>query len=133
MVRRKGIWGLIAPFSLVEKSYKNGEHQLTILDLSTLGASNMDQEMQKEEWHLDKKVPIGIIIALIIQTIAFFTVATAWKTTVDNRIGRLEEIVANNSNQGERIIILEQQLKFIVESLNRIEQKLDIVEQSKPK
>jgi hypothetical protein len=117
----------------VEKSYKNGEHQLTILDLSTLGASNMDQAMQKEEWHLDKKVPIGIIIALVIQTIAFFTVATAWKTTVDNRIGRLEEIVANNSNQGERIIILEQQLKFIVESLNRIEQKLDIVEQSKPK
>ena len=93
----------------------------------------MDHVMQREEWHLDKKVPIGIIVALVIQTIGFFTVATAWKTTVDSRIGRLEEIISSNSNQGERIIILEQQLKFIVESLNRIEQKLDIVEQGKPK
>lgn len=93
----------------------------------------MEQVMQKEEWHLDKKVPIGIIVALILQTVAFFTVATAWKTTVDNRIGRLEEIASNNSNQSERIIILEQQLKFIVESLSRIEQKLDIVEQGAAK
>lgn len=89
--------------------------------------------MQKEEWHLDKKVPLGIIIALILQTITFFIIATAWKSSVDNRIGRLEEIANNNSNQSERIIVLEQQLKFILESLNRIEQKLNIVEQGKTK
>lgn len=93
----------------------------------------MDQVMQKEEWHLDKKVPLGIIIALILQTITFFIIATAWKSSVDNRIGRLEEIANNNSNQSERIIVLEQQLKFILESLNRIEQKLNIVEQGKTK
>lgn len=91
----------------------------------------MDQVMQKEEWHLDKKVPLGIIIALVLQTFAFLTMATAWKTAVEGRIARLEEIAANNSNQSERIVILEQQLKFIVESLNRIEQKLDAAEQSK--
>ena len=93
----------------------------------------MDQVMQKEEWHLDKKVPLGIIIALILQTITFFIIATAWKSSVDNRIGRLEEIANNNSNQSERIIVLEQQLKFILESLNRLEQKLNIVEQGKTK
>ena len=93
----------------------------------------VDYAMQKEEWHLDKKVPIGIIIALAVQTVSFLTVATAWKTSVDGRISRLEEIAASNSNQTERIIVLEQQLKFIVESLNRIEQKLNIVEQGKPK
>jgi len=93
----------------------------------------VDYAMQKEEWHLDKKVPIGIIIALAVQTVSFLTVATAWKTSVDGRISRLEEIAASNSNQTERIIVLEQQLKFIVESLNRIEQKLNIVEQGNTK
>lgn len=93
----------------------------------------MVQAEQREEWHLDKKVPLGIIIALIIQTVTVFTIATAWKTSVDSRIGRLEEIISTNSNQGERIIILEQQLKFILESLSRIEKKLDVAEQGKSK
>lgn len=86
----------------------------------------MSQVMQREEWHLDKKVPIGIIFALIVQTISFFVIATSWKTSVDGRLGRLEEIVAENKSQGDRIIILEQQLKFIADSLKRIEDKLAI-------
>ena len=90
----------------------------------------MERTMQKENWHLDKKVPLGIIIALIIQTITFLTVATAWKTAVDGRLMRLEEISADSDAQSDRIIVLEQQLKYIVESLNRIETKLNIVERS---
>lgn len=86
----------------------------------------MDQVAQKEEWHLDKRVPIGIIVALVAQTIGFFVVATSWKTSVDSRLGRLEEIVSDNKSQGDRIIVLEQQLKFIADSLTRIENKLDV-------
>lgn len=86
----------------------------------------MDQVAQKEEWHLDKRVPIGIIVALVAQTISFFVVATSWKTSVDSRLGRLEEIVSDNKSQGDRIIVLEQQLKFIADSLTRIENKLDV-------
>lgn len=88
----------------------------------------MEQVMQKEEWHLDKKVPIGIIVALVLQTVGFFVIATSWKTTVDGRLGRLEEIVSDNKSQGDRIIILEQQLTFIAASLKRIEDRLSIGE-----
>lgn len=94
--------------------------------LVAIEAAQMEQAMQKEEWHLDKKVPIGIIFALVIQTISFFVIATSWKTAVDGRLGRLEEIVSDNKSQGDRIIILEQQLKFITDSLKRIEDKLAI-------
>ena len=86
----------------------------------------MDQAAQREQWHLDKRVPIGIIFALVVQTITFFVIATSWKTTVDGRLGRLEEIVSDNKSQGDRIIILEQQLTFIVASLKRIEDRLSI-------
>jgi len=93
----------------------------------------MNQVMQQEQWHLDKRVPIGIILALIVQTITFFTIAAAWKTSVDGRIERLEELASDSSKQGDRILILEQQLRYIVESLSRIEKKLDIVENGKTK
>lgn len=91
----------------------------------------MVRGVQGEEWHLDKKVPIAIIIALVIQSITFISVAAAWKATVDGRLERLEEFEDANNNQGDRILVLEQQLKFIVEGIGRIENKLNIVEQTR--
>ncbi len=93
----------------------------------------MGAGVQNEEWHLDKKVPIAIIIALLIQTVAFVSIAASWKATVDSRLERLEKSESDTNSQGDRILILEQQLKFIVDSLSRIEKKLDTVEQGKIK
>ena len=93
----------------------------------------MNQVMQQEQWHLDKRVPIGIIFALLIQTITFFTIAAAWKTSVDGRIDRLEEVAVDSTKQGDRILILEQKFNYIVDSLARIEKKLDIVDGGKTK
>jgi hypothetical protein len=88
---------------------------------------------QPEAWHLDKKVPIAIIISLLIQTVTFISIAASWKTSVESRLEYLEKADDVKSSQGDRILILEQQLKYIVDSLARIEKKLDIVEQGKSK
>ena len=93
----------------------------------------MAQTAGQEQWHLDKRVPIGIIFALLIQTITFFTIAAAWKTSVDVRIERLEETAVDSTKQGDRILILEQKFNYIVDSLARIEKKLDIVDNGKTK
>lgn len=83
---------------------------------------------QTEAWHLDKKVPIAIIIALVIQTVTFIGIAASWKTSVESRLEYLEKADNVKSTQGDRILILEQQLKYIVEGVARIEKKLDTVE-----
>ena len=86
----------------------------------------------REEWHLDKRVPISIIIALALQTITFVYLGTTWKTDIDHRIGSLEKgdetraavelrLDAIRSNQSDRITILEQKFDFIQQSLQRIE------------
>ena len=93
----------------------------------------MAQTAEREHWSLDKRVPIGIIFALLVQTVTFFTIAAAWKTSVDVRIERLEEVAIDSTKQGDRILILEQKFSYIVESLARIEKKLDIVEGGKTK
>lgn len=81
--------------------------------------------MATEEWHLDKKVPVTIIVALVLQTLGIIYVGTAWKTEVDFRISSLERLNEDNKSQEGRIIAVEQQLNYITDSLKRIEAKLE--------
>jgi len=41
---------------------------------------------EDEDWHLDKKVPISIIIALVLQTFGFVAIGSAWKAGVESRL-----------------------------------------------
>ena len=81
--------------------------------------------MAIEEWHLDKKVPVTIIVALVLQTLGFIYVGTAWKTEVDFRVNNLERLNDDRKSQEGRIIAVEQQLNYIPDSLKRIEAKLE--------
>lgn len=81
--------------------------------------------MAAEEWHLDKKVPVTIIVALVLQTLGFIYVGTAWKTEVDFRVNNLERLNEDRKSQEGRIIAVEQQLNYITDSLKRIEAKLE--------
>ena len=78
----------------------------------------------REEWHLDKKVPISIIIALVLQTFGFVAIGSAWKAEVESRLAVVEKQVDERKNQGDRLIVIEEQLRFIKESLTRIEVRL---------
>lgn len=77
-----------------------------------------------EDWHLDKKVPISIIAALLLQTFGFVAIGSAWKAEVESRLTAVEKQVDERKNQGDRIIVVEEQLRFIKESLTRIEARL---------
>ena len=78
-----------------------------------------------ESWHLDKKVPVGIIIALLVQSLGFIYVGTAWKTAVEYRIASLEKQNEERKSQEGRIIAMEQKLQYITEGIRRIESKMD--------
>lgn len=87
--------------------------------------------MAVEHWHLDRKVPISIIVGLFIQTLTFIWVGVTWKAEVDSSIASLKtQVAANteaNKTQEPRITILEQQLKYIADTLARIDRKLEQV------
>lgn len=79
---------------------------------------------ESEQWHLDKKVPISIIVALVLQTLGFVAIGSAWKADVDSRISALEKQSDERKGQGDRLLILEQQIRYIKESVDRIERTL---------
>jgi hypothetical protein len=80
--------------------------------------------MPSEQWHLDKKVPIGIIGALFIQTLVFIYVGVSWKEGVDYRISALEKSDTSQSSHENRITILEQKFSYIQTSLDEIKELL---------
>jgi hypothetical protein len=68
---------------------------------------------ESSEWHLDKKVPISIIIALFAQTMVFVAIGTAWKADTDSRISALEKSENSRDSHESRLVILEQQFGYI--------------------
>lgn len=78
----------------------------------------------REEWHLDKKVPISIIIALFLQTIVFVYVGTTWKADTDSRISALEKSENSRDSHENRLVVLEQQFQYIRTDLAEIKSLL---------
>jgi hypothetical protein len=69
-----------------------------------------------KRWHLDRKVPIAIILTLIAQTGSFVW----WAGRLDNRVEMLERGAVTTAPQGDRLTRLEAQYEAIRESLAEI-------------
>jgi hypothetical protein len=84
----------------------------------------MGAKLETENWHLDKKVPLGIIGAIIVQTVVMVYVGTSWKDSVDNRISALEKSDSGQETHENRIVVLEQKFGYIQTSLDEIKELL---------
>lgn len=78
----------------------------------------------RDEWHLDKKVPIGLIIGFIIQTIVLVAWGASSLERLDGRVASLERSDNNQSTHENRITILEQQFGYIRSDLSEIKSLL---------
>lgn len=73
-------------------------------------------EAEDRQWHLDKKVPLALIMTIIGQT-----VVAAWgASNLWTRVGELERQMRLASPQFERIIRLETKVDGITGSLSEI-------------
>ncbi|MEQ9518790.1 MAG: hypothetical protein RLN89_05045 [Parvibaculum sp.] len=76
---------------------------------------------EEARWHLDKRVPIALILALVMQTAG----ALAWAGAASERINQLERRANGSSEVKERTARVEEQVRYMRATLERIEQKLD--------
>ena len=68
----------------------------------------------ENHWHLDKRVPIAIIVALAAQTAAIIW----WAATMEARVSAIETTLLANANTSERLTRIE-----VI--LERVERRLD--------
>lgn len=81
----------------------------------------MEGEVTSGQWHLDRRVPIAMITAILFQTGALIW----WASDLSGRVGRLEGDLSKASDQRDRIVRLETVVDGQGRTLSRIEQKID--------
>ena len=74
----------------------------------------------EDRWHLDKRIPLALIVTIAMQTLA----ATWWAASVDARLAAVEEAAATSRNVGERITRLEVQQQELRQDLRDLIQVL---------
>ena len=78
--------------------------------------NNYGEERRDNHWHLDKRVPLAIIIALVFQTFG----AIWWAASMTNRVEVMEAYVANNRYITERLSVIEEGQRWIKSALDEI-------------
>lgn len=71
-------------------------------------------------WHLDKKVPIGLILALLVQTVVITSWGSAKFENYEGRITNLEKSDDAQQTYERRITILEEKFGYIRDDLAEI-------------
>lgn len=82
-------------------------------------------EPNDSQWHLDKKVPLAMIMAFVIQSVTFIWIGATWKQSIDSRIDILERSDEERKPQEARLIRLEERLINMADLLNKIDKRLN--------
>lgn len=80
--------------------------------------------MVYENWHLDKRIPIGLIIGFAVQTVVITAMGTAKFSDLDHRLAVLEKTDKETETHENRLIVLEQQFGYIRSDLAEIKNLL---------
>ena len=77
----------------------------------------IEQRDYDRQWHLDKKVPLALIIAIVIQTGTFIW----WASSLTERVGVLERTAVSTAPQSERLTRVEVKIENVQSGVERIE------------
>lgn len=69
-----------------------------------------------KQWHLDKKVPIALILTIALQTGAMIW----WASSLSERVNTLERQEAARAPQGDRLTRVEVKIESIQEGITEI-------------
>lgn len=87
----------------------------------------MTEAQREKEWHLDRKVTLSLILALLANA-----GATVWfAAQLDQRVTAIENRQEQWASSPERITKVETQIEGVREGIKRIESKLDRIIESR--
>ena len=91
----------------------------------------MDKETEHnefEKWHLDRRVPLALIFAIFVQTATAFWWASGMSYSLSNAqtaIKTIQDDAKGVAGRLDRMTVLETELKFVNETLRRLETAID--------
>jgi hypothetical protein len=82
--------------------------------------AELTEQNPDARWHLDKKVPVALIVTIALQTGGFVW----WAASLGERVNTLEREARAAAPQGERIVRLETRMETILEGISEIKRLL---------
>ena len=76
----------------------------------------MTGEEESKRWHLDKTVPLAVIIAMFVQTAGF----VFWAGALSERVSNLEKQQTSTAPQADRLTRVEVKIENIQEGITEI-------------
>lgn len=76
----------------------------------------MMDEHQNNKWHLDKRVPLALIFAILVQTI----IVVSWLASLGERVNGLERARDATAPQGDRLTRVEVKLEGVQIGIDEI-------------
>lgn len=83
----------------------------------------MDRREDDKHWHLDKRVPIALIVTILFQSFA----AVWWASAVERRVSALEDTVRAGSDIRERLARMESDQRWVGTTLTDIKESIKII------
>lgn len=80
----------------------------------------MSDQQDDKKWHLDRRVPLALIVTIGLQTGA----GIWWVSSLSERVNTLERDGSRSVTHVERIVKLETTMEVIVRGVERIERAL---------
>jgi hypothetical protein len=80
-----------------------------------------DDDPTSTRWHLDRRVPIALIVTLLLQA----AIGLVWASKLDARVASLESARAVAGDQPARIVRVETQMEGVRDTLKEMNDKLD--------
>lgn len=84
-----------------------------------------DRDPAASSWHVDKRVPIALMITIGIQTAGIVW----WASDISARVGYVERQISTTAPQADRLTRVEVRVESIQEGVNRIERMIQRVPQ----
>ncbi|MDE3060250.1 MAG: hypothetical protein KGJ06_04505 [Pseudomonadota bacterium] len=72
-------------------------------------------------WKVDRRVPVAVILALLVQMGG----ALIWATQLDARVGDIERVATGTSSLNEKFARLEERLKDMKDNIDGMRRQLD--------
>ena len=89
-------------------------------------------DQSDREWHLDKRLPIALIMTIVLQTVGLVTYVVSNNVSVEYRLQALEKTDEQVAQVPTDIALVKQEIRSIrgdvednTEQLDRIEDKID--------
>lgn len=79
---------------------------------------------KKEPWHLDRRVPVALILAIFLQTAGAFW----WASNIDSRVAQLENQMESRAMVNERLARMEERVEGLRADISDIRGSMTNIE-----